>query len=116
MQEEILGPVLPILGVDDVDEAELVNSRDKPLALYVYSGDESVAKRHRPYLRRRVLHQRQRRAPLQHQPAVRRRRPPGTGAYHGKASFDVFTHSRWSCQGTWLDIKGTPYDEDGLVV
>ena len=45
MQEEIFGPVLPILGVDDVDEAmNFVNSRDKPLALYVYSGDESVAK------------------------------------------------------------------------
>ncbi len=44
MQEEIFGPVLPILVVNSVDEAiAFVNGRDKPLALYVFSNDESEA-------------------------------------------------------------------------
>lgn len=44
MQEEIFGPVLPILAVDDVEEAiAFVNGREKPLALYVFTGDDEVA-------------------------------------------------------------------------
>ena len=44
MQEEIFGPILPVLAVDDVDEAiARVNAGDKPLALYVF-GDENVDK------------------------------------------------------------------------
>ena len=40
MQEEIFGPVLPVLAVDDVDEAiARVNGSDKPLALYVFGND-----------------------------------------------------------------------------
>ncbi len=39
MGEEIFGPILPVLAVDDVDEAiAFVNQRDKPLALYVFGG------------------------------------------------------------------------------
>ena len=39
MGEEIFGPILPVLAVDDVDEAiAFVNERDKPLALYVFGG------------------------------------------------------------------------------
>ncbi len=42
MQEEIFGPVLPVLAVDSVEEAvAFVNGRPKPLALYVFSGDKS---------------------------------------------------------------------------
>ncbi len=44
MQEEIFGPILPILVVDSVDEAiAFVNGRDKPLALYVFSKNDDVA-------------------------------------------------------------------------
>ena len=43
-QEEIFGPVLPILTVGDMDEAiAFVNSRDKALALYVFTGDTATA-------------------------------------------------------------------------
>lgn len=46
MQEEIFGPVLPVLAVDDVDEAiAFVNGRPKPLALYVFSDDGDTARR-----------------------------------------------------------------------
>lgn len=43
MQEEIFGPLLPILSVGSVDEAiDFINQREKPLALYVFSSDNKV--------------------------------------------------------------------------
>lgn len=46
MREEIFGPVLPVLAVDDVEEAiAFVNGRPKPLALYVFSTDDAVVDR-----------------------------------------------------------------------
>ena len=44
MEEEIFGPVLPIIPYDDLDDAvELVNAGERPLGLYVFSRDERVA-------------------------------------------------------------------------
>jgi acyl-CoA reductase-like NAD-dependent aldehyde dehydrogenase len=38
MQSEIFGPILPVIPVENIDEAiSIVNSRDHPLALYVFS-------------------------------------------------------------------------------
>uniref|UniRef100_A0A3B4DNE8 Aldehyde dehydrogenase n=1 Tax=Pygocentrus nattereri TaxID=42514 RepID=A0A3B4DNE8_PYGNA len=46
MQEEIFGPVLPIITVSDVSEViRFINEREKPLALYVFSSDKRVIKR-----------------------------------------------------------------------
>ena len=43
MQEEIFGPLLPIIPYGSLDEAvDFVNKRPKPLALYVFSGTNSV--------------------------------------------------------------------------
>ncbi|XP_073790584.1 aldehyde dehydrogenase family 3 member A2b isoform X2 [Danio rerio] len=43
MQEEIFGPLLPIVTVNSVDEAiKFINQRDKPLALYIFSSDKKV--------------------------------------------------------------------------
>src|SRR5260370_38941117 len=44
MQEEIFGPILPVLEVDSVQEAiDFVNARPNPLGLYVFAGDHTVA-------------------------------------------------------------------------
>jgi coniferyl-aldehyde dehydrogenase len=44
MQEEIFGPILPIKAYDSLDEAiDHVNAGERPLALYVFAGDEDVA-------------------------------------------------------------------------
>ena len=44
MQEEIFGPILPVISVDDLTDAiAFVNRRDKPLALYVFSSDDDQA-------------------------------------------------------------------------
>ncbi|WP_244303270.1 aldehyde dehydrogenase family protein [Leucobacter coleopterorum] len=46
MRDEIFGPILPLVEVQDIDDAmSFVTSRDKPLAAYVFSGDGAV--RHR---------------------------------------------------------------------
>jgi aldehyde dehydrogenase (NAD+) len=43
MKEEIFGPILPIVPVADADEAiGIISARDKPLALYVFTGSKSV--------------------------------------------------------------------------
>lgn len=46
MKEEIFGPLLPILSVEDVDAAmAFVRARPKPLALYVFTGSSRTANR-----------------------------------------------------------------------
>lgn len=46
MQEEIFGPLLPVMEVDDLRKAEdFVNGREKPLALYVFTRDRAIADR-----------------------------------------------------------------------
>lgn len=43
MQEEIFGPLLPIVSVSGLDEAiKFINKREKPLALYVFTEDKKV--------------------------------------------------------------------------
>ncbi len=96
MQEEIFGPILPVLPVDDTAEAiAFVNGRDKPLALYVFAGDTEV--------QRQVLDGTSSggvciNATL-FQVAVAELPfggvgESGIGAYHGAASFDVFSHAK----------------------
>lgn len=44
MQEEIFGPLLPILSVSGLDEAiKFINKGEKPLALYCFSSDNKVS-------------------------------------------------------------------------
>ncbi|XP_077422830.1 aldehyde dehydrogenase, dimeric NADP-preferring-like isoform X2 [Vanacampus margaritifer] len=46
MQEEIFGPLLPIVTVSGLDEAiDFINERDKPLALYIFSSDKQIAEK-----------------------------------------------------------------------
>ena len=43
MQEEIFGPILPIINVDSASEAiEFINKREKPLTLYLFSEDSNI--------------------------------------------------------------------------
>lgn len=43
MDQEIFGPVLPILTFESLQEGiDFVNTKEKPLALYVYSDESSV--------------------------------------------------------------------------
>lgn len=43
MQEEIFGPLLPIVTVSDMDDAvRFINDREKPLALYIFCSNKKV--------------------------------------------------------------------------
>lgn len=43
MQEEIFGPILPIVPIENADEAiKFINDREKPLAFYVFSHNNKV--------------------------------------------------------------------------
>jgi aldehyde dehydrogenase (NAD+) len=96
MNEEIFGPILPVLAVDDIGEAiRFVNDRDKPLALYAFSGNDRTLERivdntsaGGVTLNHVVLHLAAPNLPFG---GVG---PSGMGAYHGKAGFDVFTHRK----------------------
>jgi len=94
MQEEIFGPILPVVRADSPAEAiALVNSRPKPLALYVFTEKKAV--------REMFLNQTSSGGllfndTLMH--AFPEQLPfggvgeSGMGAYHGKHGFDTFTH------------------------
>ncbi|HEY3095821.1 MAG TPA: aldehyde dehydrogenase family protein [Acidimicrobiia bacterium] len=96
MSDEIFGPILPVLPVADVDEAiRFVNDRDRPLALYLFSESHAVQQRvlaettsGGACVNTTVMHVAVPELPFG---GVG---PSGMGAYHGKASFDVFSHRK----------------------
>jgi len=96
MQEEIFGPVLPIVEVRSLDDAlAFVNAGDRPLALYWFGRDATN--------RDRVLAQTHAggvtindclwHMPQEHQP-FGGIGASGMGAYHGKWGFDTFSHRK----------------------
>jgi aldehyde dehydrogenase (NAD+) len=96
MQEEIFGPILPVLAVADLDEAvRFVNARPAPLAMYLFTNDDASADRVIERTRsggatvnHTMLHVALPDLPFGGVGAS------GTGAYHGKAGFDTFSHRR----------------------
>ncbi len=96
MQSEIFGPILPVLPVDSIDDAiSFVNRGDKPLALYVFSNDTSVQDA--------VLERTSSGGATVNHAWMHLGVPglpfggvgeSGMGAYHGRASFDTFTHHK----------------------
>ncbi len=96
MQEEIFGPILPILPVDSLEEAiAFINARPSSLALYCFSRSREAQ---RTVLRRTrsggvcindvIMHLTPLKLPFGGVGAS------GMGACHGKAGFDAFTHRR----------------------
>jgi aldehyde dehydrogenase (NAD+) len=96
MQEEIFGPVLPIVAVDHLSEAlDFINDRPKPLALYLFSESDAAAERVQTEtssggvcVNHTLLHITPSTVPFG---GVG---PSGMGAYHGKAGFDAFSHHK----------------------
>ena len=96
MSEEIFGPILPILTCASTAEAiEFVNDRDKPLALYVFTEDRKVEEEviggtssGGVCVNAILWHITNPNLPFG---GVG---PSGTGAYHGRASFETFSHRK----------------------
>lgn len=96
MQSEIFGPILPIVPITDANEAvELINSRDKPLSMYIFSKRDKLIKKFQVEtssgsicVNDTVLHLVAEALPFG---GVGK---SGIGAYHGKHSFKTFSHQK----------------------
>ena len=96
MTEEIFGPILPILTVNNAEEAlQLINSRDKPLSLYVFSTDKKVAELFKArtssgsmVFNDAVVHLSVETLPFGGVGAS------GMGSYHGRYTFTTFSHEK----------------------
>ncbi|RKR11728.1 aldehyde dehydrogenase (NAD+) [Flavobacterium sp. 90] len=116
MQEEIFGPILPILTYETGADLQNVISRyEKPLAFYVFSENKSFAKKlittysfGGGCINDTVVHFSNKRLPfggVGHS---------GIGAYHGQLSFDIFSHHKAIVKkGNWLDLpmRYAPYKD-----
>ena len=108
MESEIFGPVLPVLRVKGVDEAiDFVNRGEKPLALYLFSADAEAEKRvlaatssGGACINGTIMHIGNSKMPFG---GVG---PSGMGAYHGRHSFETFSHRKAVLRrGFKFDIK-----------
>ncbi len=107
MHEEIFGPIFPIRSFKCIDEVlEYVNSKERPLALYYFGHKNADYIRSHSYsggccINDTIMHIANSKLPFG---GVGN---SGIGAYHGKASFDAFSHKRSILKTpTWID---TPF-------
>jgi acyl-CoA reductase-like NAD-dependent aldehyde dehydrogenase len=96
MQEEIFGPILPIVEYNNLSEAiGIVNSQPKPLALYLFSKNKDYQEK--------ILRETSSGGVCINDTVMQVGIPDlpfggvgfsGIGSYHGKASFDTFSHQK----------------------
>uniref|UniRef100_A0A8C6WTJ9 Aldehyde dehydrogenase n=1 Tax=Neogobius melanostomus TaxID=47308 RepID=A0A8C6WTJ9_9GOBI len=121
MQEEIFGPILPILTVETLEEGiNFINQRDKPLALYLFSDVASVANR--------VLEETSSGAFVSNDGIIYMTLPSlpfggvgasGFGNYHGRWGFETFSHRRAVMLRGWAlerlnAMRYPPYNDTNL--
>lgn len=108
MEEEIFGPILPIIEYTDIDEAiTLINSKPKPLALYLFSENKN--------LQQRILQTTSSGGVCINDTVMQVAvsslpfggvGDSGIGSYHGKAGFDTFSHYKSVLKNSFrLDIN-----------
>jgi coniferyl-aldehyde dehydrogenase len=108
MQEEIFGPILPVMTYETIDQAiDYVNAHDRPLGLY-YFGADRAEENH--VLSRTisggvtvndvVFHHAMEDLPFG---GVG---PSGMGSYHGIDGFRTFSHARAVYRQTGMDVAG----------
>ncbi|KAM6957791.1 aldehyde dehydrogenase family 3 member B1 [Aplochiton taeniatus] len=121
MQEEIFGPILPILTVKSLEEAtDFVNRRAKPLAVYVFSDEHSVVTT--------VLENTSSGGFCANDGIVHMALPglpfggvgaSGFGHYHGRWTFETFSHRRGCMMRSWAlekinVLRYPPYSDSNL--
>ncbi|KAG4998869.1 Aldehyde dehydrogenase family 3 member I1, chloroplastic [Glycine soja] len=96
MQEEIFGPIMPIVTVDNIEDCySIIKSKPKPLAAYLFTNNEQLKKDYVDkissggmLINDAVIHVATRGLPFG---GVEE---SGMGCYHGKFSFDSFSHRK----------------------
>ena len=114
MQQEIFGPLLPVLPYDNIEDAlSFIKSREHPLALYLFSSDKALQRRvlqSVPFgggcINDTIIHLATSRMGFGGVGSS------GMGSYHGKKSFDTFSHQKSIVKkSTLIDlpIRYAPY-------
>lgn len=107
MKGEIFGPILPIISYKNEEEIHnYIKNYGKPLATYIFSKNKDfqnkILKKYSfggGAINDTIIHITNKRLPFG---GVG---PSGIGAYHGKTSFDLFSHTKAIVKKvTWLDI------------
>ena len=107
MQEEIFGPVMPILVFDSLDEViRRINSMPHPLALYIFTSNKKTARKVTARcgfgggcINDTIIHL------ATSEMGFGGFGESGMGAYHGKTGFDTFTHYKSIVdKKTWIDL------------
>lgn len=116
MQEEIFGPILPMLTWEKWEDVEgFVLSRPRPLASYLFTTDKGMERCFRHHLafgggcvNDTIIHL------AVHDMPFGGVGSSGMGSYHGKTGFDTFTHYKSILKkGNWLDLpfRYQPYNK-----
>ncbi|XP_066498036.1 aldehyde dehydrogenase family 3 member B1 [Hoplias malabaricus] len=121
MEEEIFGPILPIITIKSLEEGiNFINQREKPLALYPFSDDSQIVNT--------VLERTSSGGLCSNDGIVHMTLPglpfggvgaSGMGSYHGRWSFETFSHRRgcmlrgWGLERIGM-LRYPPYKERNL--
>lgn len=107
MQDEIFGPILPVLEFSSMDEViHTLQEKDKPLALYLFTRNSKI--------KRKILKRLSYGGGCINDTLVHLSVPKlpfggvgksGIGNYHGRASFETFSHTKGILEKeNWLDL------------
>ncbi|NPA36642.1 MAG: aldehyde dehydrogenase [Chlorobi bacterium] len=121
MQEEIFGPILPVLEYENIEDAiAQIKERPKPLALYLFTNSKSIEKKvfrevsfGGGALNDTIMHLANPNLPFG---GVGN---SGMGNYHGKFGFDTFSHKKAILKkATWFEpwVKYPPFTEGKLKI
>lgn len=116
MQEEIFGPILPLIPFSELEECvRFIRSRPRPLALYLFTTSKTAEEK--------ILNSCSFGGGCINDTIIHLANPhmgfggvgsSGMGSYHGKLSFDTFTHYRSIVKkSNWIDmpVRYHPYSE-----
>lgn len=121
MQEEIFGPIMPIISYRTIEEVEkFVTSREKPLAFYLFTHNKNVEKYfldHIPFgggcINDTIMHL------ATSEMGFGGVGHSGMGSYHGKKSFETFSHEKSILKKyEWIDLpmRYQPYKKIFLKI
>ena len=116
MEEEIFGPILPIIPYSTLDEAiNIIHTKEKPLAFYLFTNDVNVEKKclneisfGGGCINDTIIHL------ASNELGFGGVGHSGMGQYHGIKSFETFSHKRSIVKkATWIDLpmRYYPFDE-----
>lgn len=121
MQQEIFGPIMPVIPYDTIEQAEqFIRMREKPLALYLFTKNKALERRFLRYvpfgggcINDTIAHL------STSDMGFGGVGNSGMGSYHGKKSFDTFSHEKSILKKwCWLDIsiRYQPYSSKKLAI